>query len=128
MKRSRSTVLAVAFGAVLGLTSSGVFSAQRASHPGAEPFTPTRMDWLIVELQACCRHDGLSVDGFDLQFTNPDPETVLIYVTYLSTVDREAMNVTIDSMKRVIDIKAKGYGWQNWVNVKEDVHLGRGRQ
>ncbi len=86
------------------------------------------MDWLIVELQACCRHDGLSVEGFDLQFTNPDPETVLIYVTYLPTVDRAAMSVTIDSVKRVVDIKARSYGWQNWVKVREDVHMGSGRQ
>jgi len=128
MKRPHSTVLAVAFGALLGLASSGVLSAQRTSHPGSEPFTPTRMDWLIVELQACCRHDGLSVEGFDLQFTNPDPETVLIYVTYLPTVDRAAMSVTIDSVKRVVDIKARSYGWQNWVKVREDVHMGSGRQ
>jgi len=86
------------------------------------------MDWLIVELQACCRHDGLSVEGFDLQFTNPDPETVLIYVTYLPTVDRAAMSVTIDSVKRVVDIKARSYGWQNWVKVREDVLMGSGRQ
>jgi hypothetical protein len=71
------------------------------------------MDWLIVELQACCRHDGLSLDGFDLQFISPDPETVLIYVSYLPTVDRAAMNITIDSVKKVVDIKARSYGWQN---------------
>ena len=124
MNRSRSTVLGVALGAFLGLTLSGVLSAQRTSHPGSEPFTPTRMDWLIVNLQACCRHDGLSVDGFDLQLTNPEPETVLIYVSYLPNVNRAAMNLTIDSVKKVVDIKAKSYGWQSWVKVREDVHMG----
>ena len=54
-------------------------------------------------------------DGFDLQFTNPDSETVLIYVTYLPTVNREVMNMNIDAVKEVINIKAKGYGWQSWV-------------
>jgi hypothetical protein len=124
MKRSsRSTVLGVAFGAFLSLT---LMSAQRTAHPGSEPFTPTRMDWLIVELQACCRIDGLPVEGegFDLQFTNPDSETVLIYVTYLPTVDRAAMNIAIDSARKIIDMKTKYYGWQDWVKVREDVHMG----
>lgn len=125
MKRSRSTVLGVAFGAFLSLT---LLSAQRTAHPGSEPFMPTRMDWLIVELQACCRTDGLSVEGerFELQFTNPDSETVLIYVSYLPTVDRAAMNIAIDSARKIIDIKIKSYGWQDWVKVREDVHVGPG--
>ena len=124
MKRYHSTVLGVGFGVFLSLASFGVLRAKRTPHPGAELFIPTRMDWLIVELQACCRHDGLSVEGFDLQFTNPDTETVLIYVPYLPTVDRAAMNLTIDSAKKVIDIKASSFGWQDWVKVREDVHMG----
>jgi len=123
MKRFRSTILGAAFGAFLSLT---LMSAQRTAHPGSEPFMPTRMDWLIVELQACCRADGLPVEGegFDLQFTNPDSETVLIYVTYSPTVDRAVMNIAIDAARKVIDIKTKSYGWQDWVNVREDVHMG----
>ena len=36
------------------------------------------------------------------------------------------MNVTIDSAKRVVDIVARSHGWQNWVKVREDVHMGSG--
>jgi hypothetical protein len=129
MKKIRWSFLGLLLGVALGLLGSAVLSAQQNSfHPGSVPFTPTRMDWLIVELQACCRYDGLAgTGGFDLQFTNPDTETVLIYVTYLPTVDRAAMNVTIESVKRVIETKVRSYGWQDWVKVREDVHIGSSR-
>lgn len=58
---------------------------------------------------------------FSLDITTPDSDTILIYVRYLPSVDRPSMNSTIDTARRVIHITAKGYGWDSWLKIKEDV-------
>lgn len=90
---------------------------------GAKPYTPTRIDWLVTSLQASLREERMDSDGFQLEITSPDPDTVLIYVRYLPTVDRTVMNMDIDAARKVIDITTKSYGWQNWVKVREDVQM-----
>jgi hypothetical protein len=91
--------------------------------PGLQPFTPTRIDWLTTTLQASLRDEVLDTNGYTLQIANPDPETILIYVRYRASVNREAMNIFIDTAREVIQITAKSYGWENWVKVRENIQL-----
>jgi hypothetical protein len=89
--------------------------------PGTLPFTPTRIGWLTTTLQASLRTENLRTDGFQLEITSPDPETILIYVRYMPNVNREIMNMNIDGARKVIQITAKSYGWDKWVKIREDV-------
>jgi hypothetical protein len=100
--------------------------AQTLSH-GSEPFVPTRIDWLTTTLQASLRTDATETEGYDLEITSPDPETILIYVRYSPTVNRQAMNITLDAARKVIDITAKSYGWDSWLKVREDIQLAKTR-
>lgn len=102
--------------------------AQQIGYPGEQPFTPTRMDWLVTTLQADLRYDGIDRDGYLLRITSPDPQTVLIYVRYLPNANREAMNITINAARQVIDITAKRYGWQSWLRIQEDVRMVKRRE
>ena len=107
--------------------SSLAIAQQRASgsSPGLQPYVPTRIDWLTTTLQASLRSDISDENKFVLQITAPDAETILIYVRYLPTVDREAMNREIDSAREVIKITAKSYGWDKWLRIREDIQLAR---
>ncbi len=67
------------------------------------------------------RTDGLYTEGYVLEITSSDPETIVIYVRYMPNVNREAMNVGIDAARKVIGITAKSYGWDGWLRVREDV-------
>ena len=95
--------------------------------PGSERFVPTRIDWLTTTLQASLRTDATETEGYDLEITTPDPETILIYVRYSPTVNRQAMNITVDSTRKVIDMAAKSYGWDSWLKVREDIQLAKTR-
>ena len=95
--------------------------------PGSQPFTPSRIDWLTTTLQASLRADATETDGYDLEITSPDPETILIYVRYLPTVNRQVMNIALDATRKVIDITAKNYGWDSWLKVREDIQLAKAR-
>jgi hypothetical protein len=69
----------------------------------------------------------VETEGYDLDITSPDPETILIYVRYLPNVNREAMNITLVTTRKVIDITAKSYGWDSWLKVREDIQLAKTR-
>jgi len=86
-----------------------------------------RIDWLTTTLQASLRTDAVETEGYDLDITSPDPETILIYVRYLPNVNREAMNITLVTTRKVIDITAKSYGWDSWLKVREDIQLFKTR-
>ena len=127
-----TTILGVALCAAISVLVYSKVQAQstkplapRLIRPGSEPFTPTRIDWLTTTLQASLRTDMTDTNGYLLEITSPDPETVLIYVRYLPTVNRQAMNVGIDAARRVIDITAKSYGWDSWLKVREDMELAK---
>jgi hypothetical protein len=93
--------------------------------PGAQPYIPTRIDWLTTALQASLRDDQMQTTGYQLLITSPDPETVLIFVRYLPDVNREVMNMNIDAARQVVQITAKSYGWEKWVKIREDVQLAK---
>jgi len=94
--------------------------------PGAERFTPTRIDWLVTTLQANLREEITSDRPYSIDIAHSDSETVLIYVRYFSDADRTLMNEDIDTARSVIHITAKSYGWDGWVKIKEeDVELAK---
>jgi len=99
--------------------------AQKSSppHPGAEAYTPAKIEWLATVLQADLRTELTEENKFLLSITYRDPETILIYVRYLPTVQREIMNTTIAGAREVIKTTAKSYGWDVWVKIEEDVQV-----
>jgi hypothetical protein len=116
---------ALLFTQVLLAVPPGSSQQTPATHPGSAPYTPTRIDWLTTTLQANLRSERLEEDGYILQITSPNPETIRIYVRYLPTVNREAMNTGIDAAREVIHITAKSYGWDGWLKVTEDIQIAR---
>lgn len=93
--------------------------------PGAERYTPTRIEWLTTVLQASLRADKIQEEGFVLVITSPDSETILIYVRYVPEVNRQVMNIGIEAAREVIKITAKSYGWDKWLKVKEDIRMAK---
>src|SRR2546425_564385 len=112
----------IAAATVICLASPMRANAQqrRAAHPGAEPYIPTRIDWLTTTLQASLRTEE---SKFTLNIANSDSETILILVRYRPDVDREIMNLSVDAARQVIRITAKSYGWNGWLKVREDIQM-----
>jgi hypothetical protein len=119
----KKTLLLVSVSASIAISSVALAQQGNAYHPGLEPFTPTRIDWLSTQLEASLRTENLREDGFFMHVVQSGPETVTIYVRYLPTVNREAMNLMIDSARKVIAINAKSYGWDGWLKVNEDIKM-----
>lgn len=107
----------------LGAANAGEQSL--LAKPGLEPYIPTRVEWLALAVNSQVRQDITQESLFTLSVVNSDHETLVIYVRYHSTVNRQIMNMAIDTARKVIAIRAKGYGWENWVHVREDIELGK---
>lgn len=90
--------------------------------PGSLPFTPTRLDWLAVELNAFARIQTLATERFTLMFTpRPTDDTIVIYVRYLPDVNQNDMRSSIREARNIISIITRRRGWDGWVNIIEDV-------
>ena len=99
---------------------------ERKRNEGDMPYTPSRLEWLAVDLNAQLRTDLTETTGYQLQLIPiAGRDTILIFVRYLPSVDREAMNMGIDAARKVIAIESKSYGWSTWLRVKERVEMAR---
>ena len=75
-------------GAFLCLAFQDAIAQQAPSRPGLQPYTPTRIEWLALLLQAQLRQDATVDSPFSLNVVNSDHETILIFVRYQPNTDR----------------------------------------
>lgn len=91
--------------------------------PGLTPYTSTKIEWLALDVRSRLQQDVSADRSFFLSIVHVDHETLLILVRYLPTVNREMMNNTIKSARKLIMTTAKSYGWDNWVKIRERVEM-----
>lgn len=96
---------------------------ETTNRPGLTPYTPTKIEWLALDVRSQLQQDASADSPFFLSVVHVDHETLLISVRYLPTVNREMMSSTIDSTRKVIMATAKSYGWDNWVKIREQVEM-----
>jgi hypothetical protein len=108
---------------VLAGIATAVFAQVRANElQGTKPYTPSRLEWLAVDLNASTRMDELETKGYFLKFVPlANKDTIMIYVGYMPNVDRVSMNIGIDAARKVIKINAEAKGWQDWLRVEENL-------
>lgn len=58
-----------------------------------------------------------------MAFVEAKGDTILIYVRYIPSVNREAMNMAINGAREVISMDAKSRGWSSWLKMKEEVKM-----
>ena len=91
--------------------------------PGYQRYTPTRVEWVALVSNDALQQRMTEEMPFSLNVVAIDHETLLISVDYMPSVSRELMNDTIENARQVIMIRAKNYGWEKWVKIKERVEM-----
>jgi hypothetical protein len=123
--RSHFTILRprLCAGALLLSVCLGI-AQNRALRFGSQPYTPTRLEWLAVELNSSLRVELSTDSQYSMDFVPiAKDDAILIAVTYLPGVQREVMNITIESAKKLIDLESKARGWTAWLKVQEHVEM-----
>lgn len=123
---SRSTYWPLSFNilslSVIAIGACLMFSQEANKLEGSKPYTPTRLEWLAVEMNANARIAGvMEYSHFDMTFVPiANEDAILIYAVYLPTADRGAVKTSVDAAKSVMATLIKSHGW-NWVKVKERI-------
>ena len=108
--------------AALFLISVAAVAQTRAgsSHPGSEPYTPTRQEWLLLSLvEDKVGYDLGSTGNIQFVFSaDDDPETIDVLVTYAKTVTKEDVDNAFAFAVSRIRTHAMHYGW-DWVKIRK---------
>ena len=89
---------------------------------GQHPYTPTRLEWLSVKLNALETSDDVVRDGYAISYV-PDPyhkNTIQIHCYYIPDQTNETnINEIIRQSQELTMAFAKNYGWDSWIKTKE---------
>lgn len=123
LKRREAWVAMGLAAAITALAFVGASSAQRPLAEGLQPYAPTRIEWLALELNAMARDELATDHPWSTAFARAaDPNTITVWVRYQPWADRELINKAVDNAKRLARGYADGHGW-SWVRVAEDVKM-----
>jgi Domain of unknown function (DUF4190) len=98
--------------------------AQSVIGEGAKPYSPSRLEWLAVQLNASHRVRLNDEDKYELYFIPLDPlNTIQVIVGYRSDMsyqERQLMDREIAAAKKTLNNEIAIHGWDSWVIVKEE--------
>jgi hypothetical protein len=86
--------------------------------PGMMLYTPTRLEWLAVDLEASYHQDFSRDSNYSLHYLPKAPNTVLIYVHYTSETAATTLDSAIDAAKGQVSQDASSHGWSSWVKIE----------
>lgn len=103
-------------------TSAALLGA-RAKPSGADPYTPTKREWLCMEFNA--RHRYSMMDhNFGISAIRGDgPDEVLLHCGATPKTDRASFNKAVQDSRENLQSIAEKYGFDDWLTIKELVKI-----
>lgn len=92
--------------------------APSVTEPGMMPYTPTRIEWLAMDLEASYHQDLGSDSNYSLHYLPKFPNTILIFVHYRSEASAGTVDKVIDTARQLVNQNASSHGWSSWVKVE----------
>jgi hypothetical protein len=120
----KSWLSAYTIGIVVFGVSVAIGQGLQSRRPGMEQYTPTKLEWLAVELNAA---NSIEVGNFgapsgfiDINyFARHQDDAILILVQYTSNTRREDINDWTQIAREAVQTAAKNHGW-DWVKTREE--------
>ena len=107
MKR-RTMLVVIAF--------SSLLASAKALHPGKEPYTPTKQEWLLVEVGSCfLGAGGNSVANIS---AGDDSETIRVELVYNVQATARELDELYKVVRQTIEGAANRHGWLKWVKLE----------
>lgn len=107
---------------VIGCAAFAFAQQGKKELQGNKPYTPTRLEWLALEMNASDRKTATERLPWRVSFVpNHKEDAILIFVLYYPSVNREKMNKDIERRILITKTTAKKYGWESWLKVQEKV-------
>ena len=116
----RRVVVICAVAALIALTvhsDAAPHSAEPGMEPGLMPYTPTRIEWLALDLEASYHQDFGHDSGVSLHYLAKPPNTVLVFIHYTSEASAEAVDNAIETAKQLVKQDGASHNW-SWVKIE----------
>ena len=96
-----------------------------ALSPGLQSYTPTRLEWLELELQASSREEDFTNPGYSysVDYLAKPPDTIVVLAQYSKGTSAGLVDRAIEHCKRMVEKRASSHGWSEWVKVEVQRHL-----
>jgi len=121
---SLGTLRRVAFPSAIGLivllafANRTIYSEQpQAGLSGMKLYSPTRLEWLALQLEAGYR---LKEGDVNLDFIPSPPDAIVVFVRYHGTTAASNVDSVAEMGAKFVKLEAANYGWSNWVKIKFD--------
>jgi len=91
---------------------------QKNASPLMEPYTPTRIEWLALDLESRFKStlEGNGISSVD--FTADAPDTIVISVLYNNDAQAGFVDRIVDAATRYVEIDARSYRWSKWTRIR----------
>ena len=93
---------------------------QQRESRGREPYTPTKIEWLALELQAYYGDQTYRDDPYVVYFHHHELDTIEVHLRYMGRRD-QGVELELQTAKDMVRFLANKHGWQDWVKTTEDV-------
>jgi len=90
------------------------------SYAGMLPYTPTRLEWLELNLEANFREED-DVDPairYSINYVARPPNTIVIFAQYSKRTPAGLVDKAIEHCKRMAEKEASSRGWSQWVKIE----------
>ena len=90
---------------------------------GNGPYTPTKLEWLAMELNGHAHRYGMGSDGFMVNCQARGSNTINIEVLYYEDMTNNIAKIrretAMESVKTGLKLRCQAHGW-DWVNTSEE--------
>jgi hypothetical protein len=90
------------------------------SSPGMSTYSPTRLEWLEMELQANYRFEDNNDPEIDYStnFFAKTPDTIVVLVQYSNHTPAKIVDRAAEHNKRIAEKVVSSHGWTSWAKIE----------
>ena len=102
----------------LMLSAAAFRHSNPPAEPGMMPYTPNRLEWLALTLEANYGSQYNPNSGYNLMYIPTFPNTITIFVQYTDQTSAATIERVIENAEGFVHREATNYGLNSWVKVE----------
>ena len=108
----------ICLGVIAACTLAFAAGAYRNKESGSDPYTPTKLEWLAVEVNS---RASVVWPTFIVTAVPHYPDTLVLRVNHARDMDRQIVRDAVEPMHLFAEICSEYHEWDSWLVIKEDI-------
>lgn len=99
---------------------AGAFSIATQADSGSDRYTPTKLEWLVTEMSACCKVTGTDPDTPSVSFLEKRPNTLVVSIYVETERKMKQVDLVFETTRKTATSIAESHGW-TWLRVEKRI-------